>query len=70
MAEPVLIIETNWKEVPTSCEPCRGCGDIIYGKQYQLFFEPGGATKVILCEPCRTNIEDESDDESFDINIS
>lgn len=54
MAEPVLIIETNWKLVPTSCEPCRGCGDIIYGKQYQLHLQRIGETDVILCESCYT----------------
>lgn len=70
MVNKVVEFTTEWRLVPTTCEPCVACNDIIYGKQYQLFFEPGGATKVILCEPCRTNIEDESDDESFDINIS
>lgn len=56
MAEPLLVINLEWKEVPTTCEPCTGCGDIIYGKQYQLFLNNQPA-ETKLCEACYTAIE-------------
>jgi hypothetical protein len=52
MAETVIYLDLKWEEVPTTCEPCIGCGDIIYGKQYQLHVQRIGATDVILCESC------------------
>jgi hypothetical protein len=57
MANPLLVIEFEWREVPTTCEPCTGCGDIIYGKQYQLFCEPGGPIESILCQSCKMEVD-------------
>lgn len=61
MAEAVILLEINWKEVPTSCEPCKGCGDVIYGKQYQLILPKIGATDVILCESCYSDVIEDRD---------
>jgi hypothetical protein len=52
MANPLLEIKLVWQEVPTTCEPCSACTEIIYGKQYQMFTEPGGQTETILCRAC------------------
>ncbi len=52
MADPLAEITLDWREVSTSCEPCSACGETIYGKQYQLFTEPGGQTDTKLCESC------------------
>lgn len=56
MAEAVINFTMEWREVSTTCDPCSGCNDIIYGKQYQLFMEPGGATDTKLCESCYQTI--------------
>lgn len=52
MAEAVIKFSTEWRLVPTTCEPCTVCQDIIYGKQYQLFMNPSGAIDTKLCESC------------------
>lgn len=57
MAEVILKIELEWREVPTTCEPCSMCEEIIYGKQYRLFLntkcEKGEPeTEIILCQSC------------------
>jgi hypothetical protein len=51
MAEAFIKFSMEWWEVPTTCEPCIGCEEIIYGKQYQLFVI-GVATNNIICESC------------------
>lgn len=56
MAEPVINFSMEWRLVPTTCEPCTGCQEIIYGKQYQLFLNPGGSTEKIICESCYSAI--------------
>ena len=58
MANAFLEFELQWREVPTTCEPCAVCSEIIYGKQYQLFTEPGGAMDTILCQPCYSAIQE------------
>lgn len=50
---------TEWQLVPTTCEPCTACREIIYGTQYQLFIEPGGATDTNVCESCYMKFEKE-----------
>jgi hypothetical protein len=67
MANKLVVFTCEWREVPTSCEPCAVCKDAIYGKQFQMYLEPGGATGTILCESCRLEI-DNLPDSSFDIN--
>jgi hypothetical protein len=57
MANPIVELKIEWYEVSASCEPCHGCNDVIYGKQYQLFIEPGGATETRLCESCYNALE-------------
>jgi len=57
MANPLLVINIEWKEVPTTCEPCDGCGEIIYGKQFQLFMEPCREMSTKLCESCKGAID-------------
>jgi hypothetical protein len=52
MANPLIVFTTEWRLVPTTCDPCTVCEDIIYGKQYQLHVQRIGATDVILCESC------------------
>lgn len=61
MAKSVINFTTEWRLVPTTCEPCNVCHDIIYGKQYQLFLN-GKPTESKLCEPCRSVIESDTDD--------
>lgn len=51
MAEPIIKFTTEWRLVPTTCEPCTGCQEIIYGKQYQLFLNEK-ETDNRLCEGC------------------
>ena len=48
---PVITLTTEWRLVPTTCEPCTGCQEIIYGKQYQLFLNDK-ETDNRLCEGC------------------
>lgn len=55
MAEAIIKFKMEWREVPTTCEPCIACEDIIYGKQYQLFVI-GQATDRIVCENCYLEI--------------
>lgn len=52
------LIEFNseWRLVPTTCEPCTACKEIIYGRQYQLIITPGGPTDTILCESCYVEV--------------
>lgn len=52
MPDPVIEFTTEWRFVHNSCEPCAGCQEIIYGKQYQLFLQPGGFAGIKLCESC------------------
>jgi hypothetical protein len=33
----MIEFKIEWREVPCTAEPCIGCNEIIYGKQYQLF---------------------------------
>ncbi len=58
MAESVIIISLEWREVPTSCEPCCVCNEPIFSKQYQLFLEPGGETDTKLCQACYECVKD------------
>lgn len=64
MAESVLIFELEWREVPTTCDPCTGCGEIIYGKQYQMFLNTecnkgnSGITETLLCQSCYECLDD------------
>lgn len=51
MPDPVIVFTTEWRLVPTTCEPCMLCEDIIYGKQYELFMD-GNRIDMILCESC------------------
>lgn len=51
MASLVIDFNPEWREVPATCEPCNGCEEIIYGKQYQLFVM-GRATDKIICGSC------------------
>lgn len=53
----LIEFNTEWKEVQTTGEPCSVCKEPIYGRQYQLFIEPGGATETILCQSCYEAIE-------------
>lgn len=55
---PVIDIKFEWKEVPTSCDPCTGCEEIIYGKQYQLFVL-GTPTDKKLCQSCYSVINEQ-----------
>lgn len=55
MAEPVIKFNMEWRLVPTTCEPCTGCEEIIYGKQYQLFVNDN-QTDNRLCESCYTEV--------------
>ena len=66
MASSLIEFNTEWRLVPTTCEPCTGCEDIIYGKQYQLFLN-GNPVDAILCEPCK-QAQDNLPDEDFEIN--
>jgi hypothetical protein len=60
MANPLIVFTTEWRLVPTTCDPCTVCEDIIYGKQYQLFIQPGGATDKILCASCYVEVSKET----------
>lgn len=54
----------EWREVPCTAEPCVGCGEMILGKQYQLFTVIGGkATPMeqVACASCYMEIEKEED---------
>lgn len=57
MANAFLEFEIKWMEVQTTGEPCFACKEPIYGRQYQLFIEPGGAAEVVLCQSCYQAIE-------------
>lgn len=59
MPNNIIEFELQWKEVPTTCEPCCVCEEIIYGKQYQLFTDPGGAADTILCQACYECLEED-----------
>ena len=64
MASDLMQIEIIWKEVPTTCDPCIGCKEIIYGKQYQMFTVIGGKehpNDAIVCGSCYEDIEREED---------
>jgi len=52
MAESLLIINLEYREVQTTGEPCSVCNEPIFSKQYQLFLEPGGETDTKLCQAC------------------
>jgi hypothetical protein len=60
----MIEFKMEWREVSCTAEPCVGCGEIIYGKQYQLHTVIG--TKVtpmeqIVCASCYVEIESEED---------
>lgn len=60
MASDLMQIETIWKEVPATCEPCIACQEPIYGKQYQMFTLIGdkeSALDTIVCSSCYDAIE-------------
>jgi hypothetical protein len=63
MAEAFIKFTMEWREVPTTCEPCIACEDIIYGKQYQLFVI-GEATDKILCGSCYVEVSKEDHQDS------
>lgn len=52
MANSLIEFNSEFREVPTTGDPCSACKEPIYGKQFQLFIEPGGATDTILCHSC------------------
>lgn len=66
MADAFIKFESEWKAVPTTCDPCAACRDIIYGKQYQLVLHTSKSishTDVNLCEACHSIIiEDQERD--------
>ena len=52
--------ELEWREVACTCAPCVGCGEIIYGKQYQLFTvinEKASPNDAIVCGSCYEEIQ-------------
>lgn len=53
-------LKITWKEVPTTAESCKVCEEIIYGKQYQQFFN-NKPTEQIACDPCYQLIMDEQE---------
>lgn len=58
----MIEFKTEWREVPCTAEPCVGCGEIIYGKQYQLHTVINGNTapmEQIVCASCYMEIENE-----------
>jgi hypothetical protein len=57
MASLVVEFNPEWREVPTTCEPCKVCKDIIYGKQYQLFVLEKPSDNI-LCESCYMAIKE------------
>jgi len=64
MASDLMQIEIIWKEVPTTCDPCIGCNDIIYGKQYQMFTLIAGkeqSNDAVICGSCFEEIQNDGD---------
>jgi hypothetical protein len=57
MANSLIEFNSEFREVQTTGDPCTACNEPIYGKQFQLFMEPGGATGTILCQSCMDAIE-------------
>lgn len=60
----MIEFNTEWREVPCTAEPCIICGEMILGKQYQLFTVIcGKATPMeqIACASCYVEIEKEED---------
>lgn len=58
----MIEFKMEWREVTCSAEPCVGCNEIIYGKQYQLYTVIGDkATPMeqIVCSSCYEEIESE-----------
>lgn len=53
-----LLVELTpeWQPVPTTCDPCSACQEIIYGKQYQMFLN-NAACDTVLCEACFMEVE-------------
>lgn len=60
----MIEFKIEWREVSCTVEPCVGCGEIIYGKQYQLFTVIGGKAtpmKQAACASCYMDLEKEGD---------
>lgn len=55
-------LNTEWKLVPATCDPCSACHEIIYGKQYQLHLNDKPLDQV-LCEPCYEVMEGRGDED-------
>lgn len=54
----------EWREVPCTADPCIACGEMILGKQYQLFTIIGSRTtpmEQVACASCYVEIEKEED---------
>lgn len=48
-------LSVNWVKKPGNCEPCKGCGEPIYGNRYNLelhIVTKTEATDINLCESC------------------
>lgn len=58
----MIEFEMQWREVPSTCEPCSTCTEVIYGKQYQLFTVINGQAtpmETVLCESCYQAVEND-----------
>lgn len=56
----------EWRDVPCTADFCIACGEMILGKQYQLFMVIGNkATPMeqVACASCYMEIEKEGDSE-------
>lgn len=61
----MIEFKMEWREVSCTAEPCIGCGEIIFGKQYQLFTAIGNkATPLeqVACASCYMEIENEEEE--------